>query len=252
MENNGDAELTAGSHLERKHFLLDMMTSGSITGARVTEMSLAVLEASGWYAPDYSYAEPNHYGAGQGCSFVNSKCPGSGSPFEEFCSKTQERGCFTTGRGGGKCQSDKYSDACKYHSPSMNFDCENPDAEDQTRLPNLQVFGSTAGSKCFDGTLSDNKNDKQMSFCFRYACEGKGSSTTVEVQVGSHKVVCKDKGKVTVPGYEGTINCPDPLTFCQTVGKPYCQRNCMGRGTCSNGKCKCHAGFKGKDCSERV
>jgi leishmanolysin len=252
LENNGDSTLTAGSHLERKHYLLDFMTSGSLDAMRVTEFSLGVLEASGWYSPDYDYAEPNHYGAGQGCGFINNKCSSSGSSFDEFCSKTKERGCSVSGRAGGKCNSDKLSDGCKYYSPSINYDCHNPDAKDVTRVPELQTFGREAGSKCFEGTLSNKKGDSLHSFCFKYSCQGKGSSTTVEVQVGKRKVVCTKEGGVSVSGYQGTISCPDPLTFCQTVGKNYCPRNCMGRGRCSNNKCVCNNGFTGIDCSERI
>jgi hypothetical protein len=251
LENNGDAELTVGSHLERKHYLLDFMTSGALNGARVTEITLGVLEASGWYSPDYSYAEPNTFGAGQGCGFINTQCS-STSPFEEFCGKDKERGCFSSGRGGGKCQSDKNSDGCKYHLPSIDYDCQNPNAADVTRLPELQSFGRTSGSKCFEGTLSMNSNDRPNSFCFKSSCVGKGSSTTVEIQVGNHKVVCTKEEKVTVSGYKGTISCPDPLTFCQTAGKAYCPRKCMGRGTCQNNKCVCYQGFRGIDCGERV
>jgi hypothetical protein len=252
LENNGDATLTAGSHLERKHYLMDFMTSGALNGHRVTEFGLGMLEASGWYSPDYSYAEPNHFGAGQGCDFINNKCSSSSFSFDEFCGKDKERGCFPTGRGGGKCTSDKNSDGCKYYNPTVNYDCNNPDAADVTRVPELQTFGRNAGSKCFEGTLSAKSNDKLNSFCFKFSCVGKGSGTTVEVQAGKHKIVCSKEGTVSVPGYQGTISCPDPLNFCQTIGKAYCPRNCMGRGTCTNNKCVCNKGFTGIDCSERI
>jgi len=252
LENNGDSQLTAGSHFERKHFLMDAMTSGVLNGRRISELTLAVLESSGWYYPDYSYAEPDNYGAGQGCGFINSKCSSSGSAFEEFCTKTGERGCFSSGMSGGLCGSDKNADGCKYYIPSSNYDCENDDADRYTRLAELQVFGRGKGSRCFDGTLSTRSNDKKNSFCFRYNCAGSGSGTQLEVQVGNKKVVCKHQGKMSVPGYEGSINCPDPLSFCKQQGKKYCPRNCMGRGRCSGNKCICNKGYKGVDCGLRV
>jgi hypothetical protein len=72
--------------------------------------------------------------------------------------------------------------------------------------------------------------------------------TTLEVLLGSTKAVCTQEGNLSVDGYYGYINCPDPLTYCNTVGKKYCPRGCMGRGECVNNKCECFPGFTGVDC----
>jgi len=251
LENNGGG-LTAGSHFERRHFLMDIMTSGVLNGRRLSEFTLAVLESTGWYVPDYSFAEPNHFGAGQGCGFVNNKCSSSNTQFDEFCGRSGERGCFASGLSGGKCNSDKNSDGCRYYVPHDSYDCSNVNAAKFARLPELQEFGKTANSKCFNGDLSKKSGDSKHSFCFTYNCVGSGSGTRLEVQVGNHKVVCSGPGGKSVPGYKGSIECPDPLSFCKTIGRKYCPRNCMGRGRCSNGKCACNKGFKGPDCSLRV
>jgi len=55
--------------------------------------------------------------------------------------------------------------------------------------------------------------------------------------------------KKTVSGYYGSINCPDSLEFCSTIGKPYCPRNCMGRGICVDNTCQCNKGSIGVDCA---
>jgi hypothetical protein len=248
MENGGGSG-TSASHFERKFFVYEQMSSGSILGRRVTEFSLALLEGSGWYLPDYSYAEPYFYGKGQGCGFVTGKCSSSSSQFDEFCVGTT-RGCAPHGRGGGKCSSDSIMDGCKFYRPDEDYDCENPDGEDNARLPSLQVFGRGAGSKCFTGDLNTRTSTNgRTSFCFRYTCSGTGSSTQVEVQVGTNKIVCTQAGKKTVSGYIGSVDCPNPQEFCEGAGKKYCPRNCMGRGTCVNNVCKCNSGFKGVDCA---
>jgi len=244
MENGGGSG-TASSHFERKVFLYDYMTSGSILGRRVSELSLAMLEGSGWYTPNYDYAEPFFFGQGQGCSFVTgSTC----TNYDEFCSGSS-KGCSPTGRGGGYCSSDSISDGCKYYDPNEDYDCENADGEDYARFPDLEVYGRGAGSKCFSGTLNSRSSTSVNSFCFKYSCSGSGSSTQLQVQVGSHTITCTGEGTKTIDGYYGSINCPDPLTFCNTVGKKYCPRNCMGRGSCSNGTCKCNSGYSGVDCA---
>jgi len=248
MENGGGSG-TSSSHFERKFFVYEQMASGSILGRRVTEFSLALLEGSGWYLPDYSYAEPYFYGKGQGCGFVTGTCSSSSSQFDEFCTGSS-RGCAPHGRGGGKCYSESIMDGCRYVRPDEDYDCENPDGEDNARLPSLQVFGRGAGSKCFTGDLNTRTSSNgKTSWCFRYTCSGSGSSTQVEVQVGTNKIACTQEGKKTISGYVGSIDCPDPQTFCEGPGKKYCPRNCMGRGTCVNNVCKCNSGYKGTDCA---
>jgi len=131
----------------------------------------------------------------------------------------------------------------------VNWDCENPSARSYARLPSLQTFGRTANSKCFSGTLSTSNGASTSSFCFKYTCSGSGANTRVLVNVGSRTLTCSRKGSMSVSGYRGYIDCPDPGTFCSTVGRRACPRGCMGRGRCVNGTCQCYKGFFGKDCA---
>jgi len=238
---------TAGSHFERRYFLYEVMTSGVIDGYRVSNFSLNVLEGSGWYMPNYTYAEPFYFGQGQGCNFINQLCSTAIYNFDEFCS-VASRGCTAAGRGGGTCASDSRSDGCYYMYPMVDYDCDNADAADNARFPTLETYGRGAGSKCFSGNLTTATRSSQTSFCFKYTCSGSGISTTVQVKVGTTAVTCKAEGTVKVTGYNGVINCPDPLTFCSTAGKLYCPRNCMGRGHCVNNQCVCNSGYTGVDC----
>ena len=248
LEDDGSSA-SYGSHLERRQFVNEHMTSGLMYSQRISEFSLGVLEATGWYLPDYDYAEPYWHGQGKGCGFIRDQCSSSRFNWEEYgyCSGSSW-GCGTHGRGGGRCVGDSKSDRCRYIKPDVNYDCENPKADNYVRLPSLQTFGREAGSKCFSGTLSTSSSSSTTSFCFKYKCSGSGSRTKLQVNVGSRTITCSKEGRVSVSGYRGSINCPDPLTFCSTIGKPYCPRNCMGRGTCIDGKCHCKKGFTGVDC----
>jgi len=247
MENNGGMG-TANSHFEKKFFVYETMSAGSIIGKRISEFSLALLEGSGWYVPDYNYAEPYLFGQGKGCDFINAKCSLTNATFAEYCAGN-DRGCAPNGRGGGKCRVDPLSEGCKYFYPDEDYDCENLDGLDNARLPDLQVYGRGAGSKCFNGDLNIRKsNNGRTSFCFKYTCTGEGANTQLEVNVGNDKVICQKAEKKAIDGYYGAIECPDPITFCNTIGKKYCPRNCMGRGTCVNDTCQCREGFVGIDC----
>jgi len=252
MENDGGSG-TAKSHFETKYFMNELMVSSSSYGRRVSEFTLAFLEGTGWYSPDYSFAEPFHFGQGQGCGFMDNVCRSSGTPKfdEEYCTGSS-RGCAAHGRGGGTCQTTDIMEGCRSVKPYFDYDCDNDDGADFARLPELQVFGREAGSKCFTGTLNTRNSNKQTSFCFKYNCVGSGSDTQLEVQVGKHKVTCTQEGQRTLDGYFGVVDCPDPLTFCSTIGRKYCPLNCGGRGKCVNGKCQCYQGFTGKDCAMKA
>jgi len=247
LENSGGSD-TVSSHVERKFFVYEAMSSGSILGRRFSQFSLGLLEASGWFVVDYSYAEPFFYGKGQGCTFVTGKCSTTSSQFEEFCVGSS-RGCSPNGRGGGSCQSDSISDGCKYYYPSEDNDCENDNGGDYARFPTLETYGRAAGSRCFTGNLNSRNSNSPTSFCFKYTCSGSGSSTEVSVQVGNNKVTCTQAGTQTIDGYYGAIDCPDPQEFCETIGQPFCPRNCMGRGSCVSNKCVCNSGYSGIDCA---
>ena len=146
MENSGSTA-TAGSHFERRQFVFEYMSSGLVYQQRISEFTFALLEDSGWYVPDYTYAEPYYFGQGQGCGFLFNECTGSSFTYDEFCkTTTSTRGCSFQGRGGGTCQSDLRSDGCKYYSPDVNDDCNSTGAASYARLSLLQTFGRGAGS----------------------------------------------------------------------------------------------------------
>jgi len=223
-----------------------MMTSGLIYQMQLSQFTLALLESTGWYVADYAYADTFSFGEGEGCGFLTGTC--SATTYADFCSGSA-RTCTNTGWGGGSCATDTRSDSCKWIHPNVDYNCDNADADAYARLPTLQTFGRSTGSKCFGGTLNTKSAGSQTTFCFKYTCSGSGSSTEVTLDIGGKSVVCKAKGNVSVSGYAGVINCPDPLTYCSTIGAKVCPRGCMGKGTCISGICSCNTGWKGQDCA---
>jgi len=244
MENSGGSG-SAGSHFERTTFSVEIMTASEIADTRFSEFTLALLEGTGWYKVNYDMAEPFHWGRGKGCSFLSS----CSTNFPEYCSGGGDA-CTFHGRNGGYCASDSFGDKCNAVKGYTNVDCEDPTAQKGATL-NAEKY--PAGSRCFAGTLySSGSLSSTRTYCFSYNCAAQaGGKFDLTINVGSAQAKCLQKGAVSVSGYKGTINCPDPQEYCSTVGAPFCKRGCMGTGTCVSGKCYCDDGWTGADCSTK-
>jgi len=240
MENDGTA------HIERRFFQWEIMTTGGTVGAKISFVTLGFLEGTGWYAPNYDYAEPYFFGKGEGCGFYADSPVTANFP-SEYCTGSGID-CTEVGNGGGYCIFDSYGEVGRVVASQYEFNCENPSSTYYVAYANKGVYGRGLGSKCFSGNLASRGSTIQSTYCLMTNCVGSGLGTTLEVMWGTTKLVCTKKGPMAVSGLTGALNCPDPVQFCSTVGKNYCPRNCTGRGTCSQGKCTCNAGFTGTDC----
>lgn len=254
LENQGGSG-SLNSHFERTIFFNELLTGSAMVDARISEFTLAVLEGSGWYVVDYSFAEPLNAGAGQGCNFYFGECQVSkgGQPnFSEFCATDEDRVCSVGAAAGAVCHRDQFSDGCGIPHPEEKSNCKNLDgSKDAMFLHDVQAFGPDAGSKCFMGTLVPPEFNiwNKYTYCFSFKCKGTGASTTLDVTIGKQTAECKKKGSIKVKGYGGELDCPDPVAFC-AMTKPYCPRGCLGRGQCKDAKCVCKPGFSGSDCSQ--
>jgi len=275
LENQGGSG-SVGSHFERRVFGNEYMTASAINDARITEFTLAFLEGTGWYTVNYSMAEPFFWGKNKGCAFVNGLCVDKTTfkaNFDEFCSPLASKACTFHGRAGGYCGTtsptvsstlepdmnywnnntampDTFADNCPYIRPYSNIDCEDP-ADSKRAVLSAEVYGT--GSKCFMGTLYPTGTlTSKTAFCLKYNCVKQSTGNYyLNVIFGSVTAVCKAKGSISVSGYYGKLDCPDPQEYCITIGVRYCKRGCFGRGSCntSTGICQCKPGFTGDDCS---
>jgi len=62
------------SSLEKRVYLRDVLAPNLNANPKVTVATLAVMEATGWYAPVYEAAEEPNWGGGQGCAFATGHC----------------------------------------------------------------------------------------------------------------------------------------------------------------------------------
>lgn len=146
------------------------MTASSVTEPVISEITLALLEGTGWYQVDYSKAEPFNFGRGEGCSFVDGPCTSSNGTanFIEYCNSKVYEACSFTSRGIGFCgtgaNADYFADGCPYYMSSAAFDCADP-TNQATAMISGELFGPT--SRCFTGTLVDSIYSASYSaYCF--------------------------------------------------------------------------------------
>jgi len=278
LEDEGDSA-SAGSHWERKIMFNELMTASDIPDARVTEFTLALLEGTGWYSPDYTMVEPLTWGKGAGCGFVQASCIDSSTKlptYKEFCGPAQEEGCYWGNRYRASCgyktgnptdqeydywgnhtiSKDDFSNNCPYFLPYPNGDCENDTNQGSTILS--EEFGK--GSKCFEVTLAKQTSSSGafkaiQSSCYKSECKLISDNTyELQITVANKMVVCTDSGgDKTVPGFYGVLKCPIASEFCRLQNQKFCENACSGRGTCSSSKeCVCDEGWSGSDCSEPI
>jgi len=242
MESNGAA------HIARRWFQWEIMSTGGVMGSRISFVSLGFLEGTGWYVPDYSYAEPYFFGQGEGCGFYADDIVSTDYP-DEYCTGTGV-GCTEVNNGGGYCVSDSLISVGRVVTAQYEFNCENPNGIYYTPYSSKQVFGRGLGSRCFGGNLTTSKTATANPnfYCLNATCSGTGSDAVINILWGTTTLNCTEEGPISISGYQGYINCPDPVKFCNTVGQSYCPRNCMGRGSCVSGQCVCDSGFQGTDC----
>jgi len=251
------------------------MTASAITDARMTEFTLALLEGTGWYVVNYDVAEPIYWGKGKGCAFLDNLCINKATlvaSSAEFCNPLGKAGCTFHGRSGGYCGtvsstvnsgidpemnywgnattvSDVYADNCPYIRPYSNEDCQDPSFQSSALLSN-EVYGQE--SMCFMGTIYPTGTLKtKTSYCLKYQCELQTTGQYwLKLVFGANSALCKLEGSISVPGYYGKIDCPDPNLYCTTIGVRFCKRGCMGKGTCNSvtGTCTCQPGWRGTDC----
>jgi len=169
------------------------MTASGAEDPRVTEFFLAVMEGTGWYTPDYSYAEPTFWGKGKGCDFLEKTCwdTDSNAPRfpDHFCPYLTQNDCTFIGHYQGFCGADDYdsinksmnpafnyfgnwtkmvdtfADNCPFYYGYWNVDCRDPEFQ-YMALISGESFSSN--SFCFTGTLGKTKvQSKRKMYCFK-------------------------------------------------------------------------------------
>ncbi|KAL7520032.1 hypothetical protein ACHAWX_004783 [Stephanocyclus meneghinianus] len=253
-----------GSHWDHRLFNNEYMAA-VYTGASqyVTALTLALLEDSGWYMPNYAVAQNSPFGLGAGCEFVEEKCIQYGGVPEwalgTFCNSPSDIGCSSDRRlvafcdiakwngnlpsgyqyfsdttlGGGLTQSDfcpAYTTLYKFEvgSDTVTLDCTDTALNSMWIKAQDEVFGDS--SRCFEST------NGPRGICLNIKC----SAGKIVVNAGGRTMECTYPGKILRLPSGTNVICP---SFAQICPDSTCEANCSGRGICDYSstppKCEC-------------
>ena len=211
-----------------------------------SDLTLALLQDSGWYMPNYTYGQTIQWGYQRGCEFFDENCIINEKPvFPEFCADdTGDNFCDFNLFGYGPCymslnfsipnNEEYFSDKNMGGDPLAEY-C--PVVYDLVDCGNATSSNGDAGEsfcdqcRCIQGTFSiSGKNTVNRPSCHTVEC-GSNSATII---IGNYQAVCNNSGEVvSVPGLSGTVICPDLTMLCDFKA---CRDNCLGY-ECTNGTC---------------
>jgi len=219
---------TGGSHWEKRVAWREMMAGSSSDFPEVSRMTLGAFEDTGWYAVNYSVAEPPFaWGKDEGCAFVEERCNSWDDEYlcdtngDSYCSFDREfRGLcqigtynqdlpteyqyFADPRLGGY---DALSDYCPIVVEYSNGACQDPANGEDTDVNYGAVHSDLAG--CFSSSLihvdfisvGDNVR------CHRWACD---EDNTMMILIGNEWMACAEpEATLTSSFYQGSLTCPD-------------------------------------------
>ncbi|GBF98931.1 leishmanolysin-like peptidase [Raphidocelis subcapitata] len=184
-EGMGMSSLAHWEYRNTQHELMTAARPLDRQRAVMSRLTLAALEDSGWYDPDYSQAADLEWGQGAGCDFILSTCKdfADRNPGQDlYCPQGADNAarCSAGARLWGQCRSSGFTDGCLIvarEAPdaagaggaasdfSGNFICLPPaggggggqsgaaavlDAATQALLPRLGASGTAPDDRCFN------------------------------------------------------------------------------------------------------
>lgn len=128
------------SHFERKVLGNEFMIAISKKQAFISRFTLALLDSSGWYDVNYTFAQPTGWGKNKSCTFLNIDNCNSG----QFCpreasSASLELNCDWDGTAYGSCTTDPFAGTCNIVNYYTNTICLDENYEFTSLTINLKA-----------------------------------------------------------------------------------------------------------------
>ena len=243
LEDQGGSG-SAGSHWEARIMLGDYMISTDYPEIVISEISLGLLEDSGWYDVNYYTGGLFRYGKGLGCSFLNNTCVSNGETIygREFCVVPGEERCSASNIDRGFCYITTYSSQlpsyyqyfsdkrkggfipADYCPVSISYASQNYyfysrcDSNGKNMNNINPIFGEIYGNNsiCVLSSLSPKNYSiisSKQSRCHEIQCDN--ITRTFTIDIGDVLLNCSGVyEEVSVTGYSGSIICPDYNRVC--------------------------------------
>ena len=253
LENQGQAG-SVGSHWESRYMLGDYMISSDYTEVVISDITLALLEDTGFYKINYYTGGLFRFGKNQGCAFFQKRClfnGGENTSFtNEFCTIKNEPTCAGSHISRGNCYIINYSYKlnCKYRYYSDNkkggmivtdycpvsfmYETNNKNyyypksCKYGKEEKEFELIGDN--SMCFESSLAVSQKE---TICYKISCDR--SNKQFNVYIGERIITC--------PGYEiilkdpnglrGEIKCPNYNLICTSEKLCNDMFDCIEKGS---------------------
>ncbi|KYQ91861.1 peptidase M8 [Tieghemostelium lacteum] len=229
LENYGGAG-TAGSHWEKRTVGEEYMLGYVSPIAPITNLTLSLLQDTGWYVVDANNADPLVWGKSLGCQWLGNCKPTTWNYQGYFCQVNGAYACSATRTSKGKCNiitireyvppgyqhftddhkigEDLAADGCPFYDFDQNdartMYCQ--DTSNQVKSANSAIGETFCDNcRCFEYQDSDNSVGQS---CWEQRCNG----SALQLNIKGSWVTCPDS--TTVQANNVTVICPIGYTIC--------------------------------------
>jgi len=215
----------------------DCMISPDFPEVSISDMTLALLEDTGFYKVNYYSGGMFKFGKNKGLEFfVKDKIENNKSTFKEFSYTKDEAKCSSSRSFKSSCYINEYSSALpqkyQYFSNPKEGGYQKDVTHEQysqkkyyqnhcqygtSELPSYYGEKIGADSLCFMSSLTPTSSGKeeinQIPICYQAQC----SSNNLIITIGSESFTCPTNGGSFTPsGFKGSITCPKYSDICSS------------------------------------
>ncbi|RDD40192.1 Leishmanolysin-like peptidase [Trichoplax sp. H2] len=220
------------SHWEMRILRHEIMTAASTVGLgrldSVSEFTLALMEDSGWYRPDYNavFKRKMWWGKGLGCHFLYGNCSNP-SHYPYACDNIYFSGCTDDHDAWGECKTNKWMNNCKVNMAYIDGVCS-----DNNNAASVSDLNGNCGpkfdrnSRCLLSTLTSSKYHRIPSgFCMDMTCVNNTYHQKIQIvlKYNEYEALCVHGGEfIEFPDCNGFVLCPSIEKACI---RPYTDSN---------------------------
>lgn len=228
---------SAQSHWERSIFYDEFMTASSVSGSKISVFSLALLEDSGWYTPDYSMKEQFTYLKGTECDFS--------LDYSTECKYSFGQVCTLDYKSQGFCLYDPFNKGKLRATANSIGVCNQPRKAPHGKNRFFQYYGPK--SACFQVALIQREHNPTSALftldgpaCYEAICTRENDKSSVRLTLNNKYYYCNtDLEEINIEGrdFKGVITCPIISLFCNASTN--CPNDCIQNiGRClDNNRC---------------